>query len=324
MIDITYLGEINRVLNTGTKVSDRTGVGTISTFGSFMRFHLQRGFPLLSLKRTPFKLIASELLWFLKGNPNIDYLHENNNHIWDEWVKDDGTFGPIYGYQWRSWPDRYGGFGDGIDQIANVISRLESDPLGRRHIVSAWNVADVESGEMALPPCHVLFQFNAKPLDIFQRANAIFPADSEGAEAAVDKASAAIFGEKDEMTTARIHARLDEIGAPKYGLSCQLYQRSCDMFLGVPFNIASYSLLTHMIAKLTNMVPMEFIWVGGDVHIYLNHMEQVKEMQRRELTFAPVKLKINGDQNTIDDFTLDDFVIENYNPKPAIKAPVAV
>ena len=296
---------------------DRTGVGTRSIFGHQMRFDLRKGFPLLGTKFTPFKLIATELLWFLQGNPDISYLHEHNNHIWDKWVKDDGTFGPIYGHNWRSWLDVRSGdlkfiqAGSRIDpreidQVQNVIARLKSDPLSRRHIVSAWNVADVESGEMALPPCHVLFQFYARPLSYEDRYH-----------------EAKIVRGRDVMSC-HTHEDLDEIGIPRYGLSCQLYQRSADSFLGVPFNIASYSLLTHMIAHLTNMVPEEFIWTGGDTHLYLNHDDQIQRYLKRTENLPLPTLKIKRKVESIDDFALDDFEVVGYRHLGKIAAPVAI
>jgi len=274
-----YHDLLEHILEHGTDKKDRTGVGTRSVFGYQMRFDLKDYFPLLGSKFTPFKLVVTELLWFLKGNPDIFYLHENNCHIWDQWVFEDGTFGPIYGQQWRSWPNYYG---EDIDQIANVIKRLREDPSNRRLIVSAWNVADVESGNMALPPCHALFQFYTRPLE----------------------------------------------GENRLGLSCQLYQRSADVFLGVPFNIASYSLLVHMIAYLTDMVPDEFIWTGGDVHLYQNHFDQSDELlSRNHEGLSKPQLKIDDPRHevhTIDDFTMKHLKVVGYEYLPAIKAPIAV
>lgn len=283
-----YLDLVFDVMQNGVDKGDRTGTGTRSVFGRQMRFDLSKGFPLVTTKFTPFKLIATELLWFIQGNRNISYLHKNNCHIWDEWVKEDGTFGPIYGKQWRSWPDYtelskkkdsvfgelYSGFRKEIDQLQNVIDKIKTNPNDRRMIVSAWNVADVESGEMALPPCHVLFQF--------------YVADNK--------------------------------------LSCQLYQRSCDLFLGVPFNIASYALLTNMIALICDLDVGEFIWTGGDVHLYQNHFEQVQTLLMRQPLPLP-ELFITKDweeEITIDDFELKDLKIFGYKHYPAIKAPIAV
>jgi len=270
---IQYIDMLSDVVVRGVDKSDRTGTGSRSIFGYQMRFDLQQGFPLLTTKHTSFKLIVTELLWFLKGNPDIEYLHEHNNHIWDEWVNEDGTFGPIYGKQWRSWSGKDGGE---IDQIEQVIETLRYDPNSRRMIVSAWNVAELS--EMALPPCHTLFQFYVRP-------------------------------DEDD-------------GAPF--LDCQLYQRSADVFLGVPFNIASYSLLIHMIANLVDMRPGHFIWTGGDVHLYHNHFEQAQELIKR----TPRKLSniVFSDRpiKNIADYTLEDFSIVGYDPYPAIKAPIAV
>lgn len=316
----TYHDLLRHISTTGTYKDDRTETGTRSVFGAQMRFDLVTGFPLLATKFTPFKLIATELLWFLQGNPDLKYLHAHNNHIWDEWVKEDGTFGPIYGYQWRSWPIRNSYYNESggrvlqsdgyIDQIQNVIDRLKSDPLSRRHIISAWNVADVESGEMALPPCHLLFQFYARPLTQPERTTVLgIPCQQT------------LAGAKDP------HEVLDGLGVPRFGLSCQVYQRSCDMFLGVPFNIASYALLTHMIAHLTNMVPDYLIWTGGDCHIYSNHLEQVRVLLARDpykYRLPQLEIKNSDSIETIDDFTLDHFEVIGYTHAPAIKAPISV
>ena len=317
-----YHDMLRHVLKTGVDKSDRTGTGTRSVFGHQMRFDLTQGFPLLATKFTPFKLVATELLWFLKGNPDISYLHENGCHIWDEWVREDGTFGPIYGQQWRSWPaGRYVGIGrkgnllpeNDIDQIANVIERLKTDPDNRRLIVSAWNVADVEGGEMALPPCHVLFQFYSAPMSEGQRIDWMF-----------DNLSAEQIGDFWSTHPAAIPAALEERGVPKRKLSCQLYQRSADTFLGVPFNIASYSLLTHMIAHLTDHAVGDFIWTGGDVHIYHNHFDQAKELLRRDPDQPLPRLLLDASVTNIDAFNLSHMQVINYAPMAAIKAPVAV
>lgn len=261
-----YLDLCRHILENGVQKKDRTGTGTISIFGYQMRFDLSEGFPLLTTKKLHLKSIIYELLWFLKGDTNIRYLNENGVTIWDEWADENGDLGPIYGYQWRSWPDGKGG---NIDQIARVVEQIKNNPDSRRLIVSAWNVADID--EMALPPCHCLFQFYV----------------SDGK------------------------------------LSCQLYQRSGDVFLGVPFNIASYSLLTMMIAQVTGLKPGEFIHTFGDAHIYLNHVEQVK----LQLTRTPKKLptmKINPNVQSIFDFTYEDFEIVDYDPHPHIKGEVSV
>ncbi|MDC6362554.1 MULTISPECIES: thymidylate synthase [Flavobacteriaceae] len=254
------------VFENGMDKSDRTGTGTRSIFGYQMRFDLNEGFPLITTKKVHLKSIIYELLWFLKGDTNIKYLTDNGVKIWNEWADDKGELGPIYGYQWRSWPAPDGRY---IDQISNVIETLKNNPDSRRIIVSAWNVADVDS--MALPPCHTLFQFYV------------------------------VEGK----------------------LSCQLYQRSADLLLGVPFNIASFALLTMMIAQVCGLNYGEFIHTFGDVHIYNNHFEQVQLQLSREPRPYP-EMKINPKLKSIFDFTYDDFELQGYNPHPAIKAPIAV
>jgi thymidylate synthase len=270
-----YHDLLRHILAHGTKKSDRTGTGTISVFGYQMRFNLAEGFPLLTTKKLHVKSIIYELLWFLKGYTNIKYLNDNGVTIWDEWADENGELGPIYGYQWRSWPTPDGKY---IDQISNVIEQIKTNPNSRRLIVSAWNVADID--KMRLPPCHVLFQFYVTPPDLTQ-------------------------------------------GEEKGKLHCQLYQRSADVFLGVPFNIASYSLLTMMVAQVCDLEAGEFIHTFGDVHIYSNHLEQVNLLLSRECRPLPT-MKINPAVKNIFDFKFEDFTLENYNPYPAIKAPVAV
>lgn len=265
-VDRQYIELCRRILENGVEKQDRTGTGTISVFGYQMRFDLSEGFPLLTTKKLHVKSIIHELLWFLKGDTNIKYLNENGVRIWNEWADENGDLGPIYGYQWRSWPDGKGG---NIDQIAQVVEQIKHNPDSRRLIVNAWNVADID--EMALPPCHCLFQF--------------YVADGK--------------------------------------LSCQLYQRSADVFLGLPFNIASYSLLTHMIAHVTELEVGEFVHTLGDAHIYSNHIEQIKTQIEREPRKLPM-LKIKRNVTDIDDFTFDDFEIIGYNPHPHIKGKVAV
>ena len=261
-----YLDLLRHIQKNGTLKSDRTGTGTISVFGYQMRFDLQKGFPLVTTKKIHIKSVIHELLWFLKGDTNIKYLKENGVKIWDEWADANGELGPIYGYQWRSWPTSDGRH---IDQISEVIARIKSKPDDRRIIVSAWNVADIPN--MKLPPCHCLFQF--------------YVANGR--------------------------------------LSCQLYQRSCDVFLGVPFNIASYALLTMMVARVCGLRLGEFIWTGGDVHIYLNHQNQVNEQLLRDPMPLPT-MRLNQAINDIFKFKFEDFELLYYNPHPAIKAPVAV
>ena len=261
-----YLDLLKRITTEGTQKGDRTGTGTISIFGNQMRLNLDDGFPLLTTKKLHLKSIIYELLWFLKGDTNVKYLQDNGVRIWNEWADKDGNLGPVYGYQWRSWPDHNGGH---IDQISNVIEQIKHNPDSRRLIVSAWNVADIDT--MKLPPCHCLFQF--------------YVANGR--------------------------------------LSLQLYQRSADTFLGVPFNIASYALLLMMIAQVTGLKPGEFIHTTGDTHLYLNHLEQVKLQLTREPRPLP-KMIINPDVKDIFDFKYEDFTLEGYDAWPHIKGDVAV
>lgn len=307
--DTQYLDLLQKLLDEGIVKTDRTGTGTKSFLGHQMRFDLSEGFPLLTTKKIPVKAIIHELLWFMRGDTNLKYLADNNVHIWDEWpykaylkrtgkeipeingpewtkgmqefveriktdeafAKEYGNLGPIYGYQWRSWPTPNGGH---IDQLKNVIEQIKNTPDSRRMIVSAWNVADIdEMAKAGLPPCHCLFQF--------------YVADGK--------------------------------------LSCQLYQRSCDTFLGVPFNIASYATFTMIMAQICNLDPGEFVWTGGDVHLYLNHIEQAKlQLSRREDIRPLPTMKINPAKKAIEDFTIDDFELIGYDPHEAIKAPIAV
>jgi thymidylate synthase len=261
-----YLDLLEHVLEKGVRKEDRTGTGTISVFGHQMRFDLQEGFPLLTTKKLHLRSIIHELLWFLKGETNIRYLTDNGVRIWNEWADEQGELGRIYGYQWRSWTSPEHG---NIDQISQVIDSIRNNPDSRRHIVSAWNVGDLD--KMALPPCHILFQF--------------YVADGK--------------------------------------LSCQLYQRSADIFLGVPFNIASYSILLVMMAQVTGLKPGEFIHTLGDAHIYLNHIDQVKLQLTREPRALP-SLQINPDRSSIFDFVYDDFRLVNYDPHPHIKGEISV
>lgn len=261
-----YLDLMRHVMETGTQKHDRTGTGTISVFGYQMRFNLQDGFPLVTTKKLHLKSIIHELIWFLQGDTNIKYLKDNGVRIWDEWADENGNLGPVYGYQWRSWPTPDGGH---IDQINQVINQIKNNPDSRRIIVSAWNVADVN--QMALPPCHMMFQF--------------YVADGK--------------------------------------LSCQLYQRSADIFLGVPFNIASYALLTMMVAQVCNLELGDFVHTFGDAHLYNNHLEQTKLQLSRDPRPLPT-MKINPDVKDIFDFKFEDFELENYDPWPHIKGAVAV
>jgi len=269
-----YQALLQHILDNGVKKTDRTGTGTLSVFGYQMRFNLRDGFPLVTTKKVHLKSVIHELLWFLKGDTNIAYLRDHNVSIWDEWADANGDLGPVYGKQWRSWqtPD-----GRSIDQLQEVLDTLKRSPDSRRMIVSAWNPADLP--EMALQPCHALFQFYVAPAE-------------EGSD----------FAGR---------------------LSCQLYQRSADVFLGVPFNIASYALLTLMIARECHFEPGDFIWTGGDTHIYLNHLEQVKLQLSRTPRALP-KMKLNPDVKSVFDFRFKDFTLEDYHPYPGIKAPVAV
>ncbi|HBZ59005.1 MAG TPA: thymidylate synthase [Sutterella sp.] len=257
---------LRHVYENGTQKSDRTGVGTRSVFGYQMRFNLSEGFPCITTKKLHLRSIIHELLWFLMGDSNIKYLHDNKVTIWDEWADENGDLGPVYGVQWRSWPAADGRH---IDQISRLMEQLKSNPDSRRHIVCAWNVGEID--KMALPPCHCLFQF--------------YVADGK--------------------------------------LSCQLYQRSCDIFLGVPFNIASYSLLTHMIAQQCDLDVGDFVWTGGDCHIYNNHFEQVELQLSREPRPYP-KLVIRRRPDSIFGYKFEDFEIVGYDPHPMIKAPIAV
>lgn len=261
-----YLELLQDILDNGTDKSDRTGTGTRSVFGRQLRFDLSKGFPLLTTKKMFLKGVIHELLWFIAGDTNIKYLTDSGVHIWDKWADENGDLGPVYGHLWRSWPDAKGG---AIDQLANVVEQIRNNPDSRRLIVTAWNPSEVD--DMALPPCHTLFQF--------------YVANGR--------------------------------------LSCQLYQRSADVFLGVPFNIASYALLNRMVAQVCGLEPGDFVHSFGDVHIYNNHFDQVKEQLSRQPRNLPV-MKINPEKQDIFDFKYDDFTLVGYDPLPAIKAPVAV
>ncbi|MCK5395722.1 MAG: thymidylate synthase [Gammaproteobacteria bacterium] len=261
-----YLDLMRHVRDNGTKKEDRTGTGTVSVFGHQMRFDLSEGFPMVTTKKCHLKSIVHELLWFLSGDTNIKYLQENGVRIWNEWADEDGNLGPVYGYQWRNWPAANGAH---VDQITQIIDQIKNNPDSRRIIVSAWNVGEIEN--MALPPCHMMFQF--------------YVADGK--------------------------------------LSCQLYQRSADIFLGVPFNISSYALLTMMVAQVCGLAPGDFVHTLGDAHLYSNHMEQVDEQLSRKPFPLPV-MKINSEVKSIFDFTFDDFELVGYEAHPHIKAVVAV
>jgi thymidylate synthase len=261
-----YLDLLELVLKDGTRKQDRTGTGTLSIFGHQLRFDLAAGFPAVTTKRLHLKSVVGELIWFLQGSTNVRWLQERGISIWDEWADENGELGPVYGHQWRSWPAPNG---EHIDQIARVIQSIRTTPDSRRHIVSAWNVAEVDS--MALPPCHTMFQFYV----------------AEGR------------------------------------LSCQLYQRSADVFLGVPFNIASYALLTHMVAQVTGLQPGEFVHTFGDAHLYVNHLEQARLQLSREPRPLP-RLQLNPARTELGDFEIGDVQLLDYDPHPGIKAPIAV
>ena len=263
---LAYLDLLRHVLDRGVEKGDRTGTGTLSTFGYQMRFDLTAGFPLVTTKKVHVRSVVAELLWFLRGETNVGWLHDQGVTIWDEWADASGELGPIYGYQWRSWPTPSG---DHVDQVAAVVESIRTNPDSRRHLVSAWNVADLE--RMALPPCHTMFQFYV----------------AEGK------------------------------------LSCQLYQRSADIFLGVPFNIASYALLTHMVAQVCDLGVGEFVHTLGDAHLYLNHVDQARTQLEREPRPRP-RLVLDPRVRAIDDFTMADITVDAYDPHPGIRAPIAV
>ena len=262
----SYLDLVRRILDEGVEKSDRTGTGTKSVFGHQLRFDLAAGFPLVTTKKVHTRSVFGELLWFLRGDTNVKWLQDRGISIWDEWADDNGDLGPVYGYQWRSWPTPSGAH---VDQISQVVEQIRSNPDSRRHIVSAWNVADIP--EMALAPCHAMFQF--------------YVADGK--------------------------------------LSCQLYQRSADVFLGVPFNIASYALLTHMVAQVTDLEVGDFVHTFGDAHLYLNHLEQAELQLTREPRPLPT-LKLDPSVRELDQFDLEHIEIEGYDPHPLIKAPISV
>lgn len=343
-----YQDLMAEVFAKGTPKKDRTGTGTLSIFGHQMRFDLQEGFPLVTTKRCHLRSIIHELLWFLKGDTNIQYLKDNGVTIWDEWADENGNLGPVYGKQWRAWPhhkviqadDKEGlatatekggewvSGGDDLmnstttpyvyrfetDQITKVMDQLKNDPDNRRIIVSAWNVADLD--DMALAPCHAFFQFYTRELSVTERLDWMEinrPEQFKGMR----------FSNDIINNDALIHAAMDSENVPARILSCQLYQRSADVFLGVPFNIASYALLIHMFAQQANMAVGDFVWTGGDTHLYSNHLEQARTQLGRTPRPLP-KLIIKRKPDSIFDYKFEDFEIEGYDPHPAIKAPVAI
>ena len=334
-----YQDLMAEVFAKGTPKKDRTGTGTLSIFGHQMRFNLQEGFPLVTTKRCHLRSIIHELLWFLKGDTNVKYLNDNGVTIWDEWKNKDGDLGPVYGKQWRAWTAHdevhtgnkkiiaemeedgweEAGYREAsmlltkdIDQIAKVMDQLKNDPDNRRIIVSAWNVADLD--DMALAPCHAFFQFYTREMSLDERVQW---AEENDNVLWSDYIHATFVDENTRL------GWLDKAGVPTRKLSCQLYQRSADVFLGVPFNIASYALLIHMFAQQANMAVGDFVWTGGDVHLYSNHLEQARTQLGRTPRALP-KLIIKRKPDSIFDYKFEDFDIEGYDPHPAIKAPVAI
>jgi len=317
-----YYELLQKVLDQGNTIAnDRTGTGTLSLFGEHVEFDLKEGFPLLTGKFTSFRLIAAELLWFLSGSTNNEDLRKLNGNdkatIWEEWADEDGDLGPIYGHQWRNWGNT--GCGDGADQIGRLIYGLKNRPFSRRHILSAWNVTDLPDEDlspldnvgnfsMALAPCHAFSQFYVRELSFEERT---FHCDG--------------YISPSEYHEAEYHKLMDDQGIPKYGLSCHLYQRSCDLLLGAPFNYASYALLTHMLCNLTNMIPDKLHVSYGDSHLYSNHMEQVTELLSRDLDLYQLPtLTIDKKYDSMECFTMESFKINNYQSHPSISAPIAI
>lgn len=328
-VDERYLELVAKTLHEGVEKGDRTGTGTYSLFGPQLVFDLTKGFPLLTTKWVNFKAIKVELLWFLAGETNVEFLHEHDVHIWDEWADEDGDVGPVYGKQWREWDTKEPLHSKDtrvqtikVDQINRVINNIRSNPHSRRHLVSAWNVSEL--GEMNLPPCHVMFQFYVRNLTPRERhdywsnhkEDPRFELETgeveEGVQAGED-------GEYD------IKRDMDARGVPKRALDCKLYQRSADSFLGVPFNIASYALLTNLVARVTDCIPGRFIHSFGDFHVYKNHVEQVEEqLDRRGDAYSLPRLVIDGPIDEIDDIEVDDIGLDGYDHHSAIRAPIAV
>lgn len=327
----------------GSRKADRTGTGTVSRFGTQLRFDISDGkVPLLTTKRLHLKSIIHELVWFFRGSGNIAYLRDNGIKIWDEWADSNGNLGPVYPEMWRQWPDFIENFNvplrypvgynlysrsESIDQLQIVIDSIRMNPTSRRHIVSGWNPAvlpntkispkeNASLGKQALPPCHTLFQFNCEELSLLDRWRYLDK---------VNFGNGRLFDAvKDDPDTKDAAEFLDTIKVPKYYLDCQLYQRSADWFLGVPFNIASYSILTHIIGRLTNTVPREFIHTFGDYHLYVNHIEQAREQLKRVPKAQTATIQFNREWKSIDDVVYEDITINNYEAEPNIKAPVAV
>lgn len=325
----TYQSLLSELLTAADIKSDRTGTGTRGYFASAQRFYISKTIPVVTTKKIHLKSVIHELLWFIKGSTNIKYLTDNGVTIWNEWADENGELGPVYGKQWRKWEDTriipteevfdykekgyrfVGAIGDTrnsvvtreIDQLANAIERLKTNPECRRIIVSAWNPGEIQ--DMKLPPCHMLFQFYAAPLSTLERVRLYTTEEN-----------------KEELVNNLTEEMLDEANVPKYGLSLMWYQRSVDTFLGLPFNIASYAILTRMVAQVVNMAPKDLIYFGGDTHLYSNHEEQAKEQIQREPMKLPT-LKLNPNIKNIDDFKFEDIVVENYQSHPPIKAPVS-
>lgn len=301
----SYLKLVKHIYTKGFDKTDRTGVGTRSSFGHSLKFNLQKEFPIVKAKFTSFRIVKTELLWLLSGNTNIKFLVDNNCHIWDDWADENGDLGPVYGSQWRAWKTPNG---ETIDQIANVIYELKNNPDSRRIMVNAWNVAYIQ--DMKLPPCHFVFNFNTRLLSHKERL----------------KIFRKLYPDNNINTFSKESQKelFDRYNIPFRGLSCMFTMRSNDIFLGNPMNIASYALLTHMIAQVVNMQPLELVYSGVDCHIYNNHFDQVEEMLSRDIIKQKAFLKLNENIMHIDDFTLDDISLIDYVYHPSIKAPIAV
>jgi thymidylate synthase len=325
-IENQYLKLMSELLKNGKIKNDRTGTGTFSKFGHQFRADLREGFPLLTTKKIFHKAIIHELLWFLRGDTNIRYLKDNNVNIWNDWALENGDLGPVYGKMWRQWPNQDG---TSIDQIGNLIKLIIEQPYSRRQIVSGWNPSllpvegvshkeNIQNGKQALPPCHTLFQFCVEDMTTTDRITYIKKNDN-----LLNSVIISMKNKCSDLSSEEVNSILDNNNIPDKFISCQLYQRSADLLLGVPFNLASYSLLTEMIGKVVNMVPKDFIHTFGDVHLYSNHVEQAETQLQRNMMELPT-LTINYKGQNIDEFQFNDFLITNYNPHPSIKAPIAV